>query len=136
MACTAQNLKPDGAWRKECHTPRSRKMLPHCTSNTRTAQPPLCHHPAPSQVCSQQMWAFERREEIQELRMCSKQISLLAEAMRALLLSACGKLHYCHRDARRGSVPSVLCSLEEALLNARSELSFVMQLLCNSLEME
>lgn len=68
--------------------------------------------------------------------MCSKQISVLAEAMRALFLSACGKLHYCHRDARRGSVPSVLCSWGEALLNARLELSFVMQLLRNNLEME
>ena len=136
MVCTARNLHPAGARRKECHASRRRKILPHCMSNTRAAQPLLCHRPAPSWVRSWQTWAFERRKEIQKLRICSKQISVLAEAMRALFLSACGKLHYCCRATCRGSVPSVLCSWGEALLNARFELSFVMQLFCNNLEME
>lgn len=119
----ASNLNPAGAQRKECHAYRRRKMLPHCLSDTRAVHPPLCHHPAPSRVRSWQTWAFEKREKIQKFRMCSKQISVLAEVMRALFLSACGKLHYRCRTARRGSVPSVLCSWGEALLNARLELS-------------
>lgn len=130
------NSNPFGAQRKERHAYRRRKVLPRCLSNTHAAQPPLCHRPAPSWLRSWQARAFERREEIQEFRMRSKRISVLAEAMRARFLSACGKLHYRRRAVCRGSVPSVLRSWGEALLNARSELSAVMQLFRNNLEME
>lgn len=55
--------------------------------------------------------SLERREEIHKVRMCSKQVSVLAEGLRALSLSACGKLHY-----RRGSGPSVMCRQGEQSL--------------------
>lgn len=68
--------------------------------------------------------------------MCSEHVGVLAEATRALSPSACGTAECSITAPRRGSLPAVLRSRGGALLNATLELSFVMQLFCNNLEME